>query len=218
MNTFEQAHLLPQSTVQDRARSLVEAGVAYAFLESALWSTHVWQFAWALAMLFWVTMSTRRSHRTAAELGVGSGGLRQSLWIVPAAMLLSACMISAASFVGSLHGLRGARTPLWHALLYVAWALVQEFLTMSFIFVRLEDAFEASTAIYCTAALFCLAHIPNPVLMVATLLMGLIFCWLFQRLRNIYPLAISHALLGLSLSVCLPSSITHFMHVGIAWF
>ncbi len=169
-------------------------------------------------MLLWVAMSTRRSNRTAAELGVGKAGFWQSLWIVPFAIVLCGCMIYAASLAGTLHGLTGARTPLWHSFLYILWALVQEFLTMSFIFVRLEDAFEPTTAIFCAAALFCLAHIPNLVLMSATLLMSLVFCGAFWRFRNIYPLAIAHALFGLTLSVSLSTSVTHFMRVGIGYF
>ncbi len=218
MSTVERTHMILQSTVQDRARTLFEVAVAYGLLECALWSTRGWQFAWALAMLLWVAISTRRWHRTAAELGVGLAGFWQSLWIVPLATLLCVCMIYAAALAGSLHSLTGARTPLWHSLLYILWAVVQEFLTMSFIFVRLEDAFDADTAIFGTSALFCLAHIPNPILMAATLLMALVFCWLFRRYRNIYPLAVSHALFGLTLSMTIPNSITHFMRVGIAWF
>lgn len=218
MNTFERAHVILQPTIQNRARALVEVAVAYLLLECALWSTHAWQFAWALATLGWVAASTRRSQRTTTELGTGREGLRQSLWIVPLAMLLSASMIYAASLAGTLHSLHSAKTPVWHSLLYIAWALVQEFLTMSFIFVRLEDAFGGKRAILFSAALFCLAHIPNPVLMAATLPMALSFSWFFRRFRNIYPLAIAHAILGLTLSMTLSSALTHYMRVGIAYF
>ncbi len=89
---------------------------------------------------------------------------------------------------------------------------------MSFIFVRLEDAFDAKTAILATAFLFGVAHIPNLVLMAATFPMCLVFCWLFWRHRNIYPLAISHAVLGLTLSIVLPVAVTHSMRVGISYF
>jgi hypothetical protein len=218
MNTVERTHIILQPTIQHRARALVEVAVAYGLLECALWSTRIWQVAWALAMLIWVAASTRCSHRTTAELGIGKAGFRESLWIVPLAILLSTGMISAAWIAGSLHSLHGARAPLWHSLLYIVWALVQEFLTLSFIFVRLEDAFGETRAIFFTAALFCLAHIPNLVLMAATLPMALGFCWFFRRFRNIYPLAIAHALLGLTLSMTLSSVVTHYMRVGIAYF
>jgi membrane protease YdiL (CAAX protease family) len=66
--------------------------------------------------------------------------------------------------------------------------------------------------------LFCIAHIPNPVLMLATLGMGLFWAELFRRYRNIYPLSVAHAILGLSLSVTIPEPVTHHMRVGIAYW
>jgi hypothetical protein len=218
MNTVERMHIVVQPTVQHRARALAEVAIAYALLECALWSTGVWQIVWAVAMLAWVAVSARRSHYTFAELGVGKTGFRESLWIVPLTIIVSVGMVSGAWLAGSLHGLLGARTPLWHSLIYIVWSLVQEFLTMSFIFVRLEDAFAATRAIFFTAALFCLAHIPNLLLMAATLPMALGFCWFFRRFRNIYPIALSHALLGLTLSMTLSGALTHYMRVGAAYF
>jgi membrane protease YdiL (CAAX protease family) len=218
MNTVEQPRVIFNSTIHDRARSLVEVAVAYGLLEGALWSTGIWQVLLGLAMLVWVVAVTWRARPTVDELGIGKAGLRESLWIVPLATLVCASMMFAAWLAGSFHGLQGARTPLWHSLIYVIWALVQEFLTMSFIFVRFEDIFGATRAILFTPALFCLAHIPNPVLMAATLPMTLGFCWAFRRYRNIYPLALSHALLGLTLAMSLSDAVTHYMRVGIAYF
>jgi membrane protease YdiL (CAAX protease family) len=218
MNTVEGTHIILQPDIQHRARALSEVWIAYGLLECALWSTHAWQLVWGVAMLLWVALCTWRADRTADEVGIGRSGLRQSLWIVPLAIIVSVGMIFVAWFAGSLHGLQSARTPLWHALLYVVWALVQEFLTLSFIFVRFEDAFGATNATFFTAALFCLAHIPNPVLMAATFPMAVGFCWAFRRYRNIYSLAIAHALLGLTIAASLSSAVTHSMKVGIAYF
>jgi membrane protease YdiL (CAAX protease family) len=68
-----------------------------------------------------------------------------------------------------------------------------------------------------TGFLFGFAHIPNPVLMAATLGMGFAFSELFRRYRNVYPLAIAHAALGLALAVTFPESVIGRMRVGIAW-
>jgi len=216
--TVESRQVVEKSTHITKTRALLEVAIVYALLEAALWSRGSAQIGWAIAMLLWVAYSSLRSHRSAAELGIGKAGLRQSLWIVPSAICLSAAMLAAAYVAGSLHGLTGARTPLWHSLLYLVWALVQEYLTMSFIFIRMEDTIRSSPAILVTAVLFSLAHIPNAVLISATLLMGLVFCWLFRRFRNIYALAVAHALFGLTLSVTLSPALTHNMRVGIAYW
>jgi membrane protease YdiL (CAAX protease family) len=73
-------------------------------------------------------------------------------------------------------------------------------------------------AIIGTTVMFSLAHVPNAVLVPATAIMGLGFVWLFSRYRNIYPLAIAHAVLGIVLAISLPEHTTHFMRVGAAMF
>jgi membrane protease YdiL (CAAX protease family) len=133
-------------------------------------------------------------------------------------MAIGTIALLLAEQAGTLHGLHGTDIPLWHAGLYALWAMLQEFLLQSFIFVRFQTAFGSPRAILCTACLFSAAHLPNLVLMAATFAMGLSFTYLFWRYRNIYTLGTAHALLGLSLAVSLPNAITHYMHVGAAFW
>jgi membrane protease YdiL (CAAX protease family) len=74
-----------------------------------------------------------------------------------------------------------------------------------------------STAVWVAATLFAAAHLPNPVLTTATLIGSLLFCEMFRRYRSLYPLAIVHAVLGLSLALTVPDSILHHMRVGIGY-
>lgn len=202
-----------------RTRELLDIVVAFALLEGGLWSARATQLGWALALALWVSYAAIRSGRNRDQLGIGLSGFASSLWVIPASLSLSFLMMLVASYAGTLHNLRGAHAPLWHSALYVIWALVQEFLTQSFIFVWLESVLaDSRRAVLATASLFCIAHIPNPVLMLATAAMGLFWAELFRRYRNIYPLAVAHAILGLSLSVTMPESLTHHMRVGIAYW
>ena len=125
-------------------------------------------------------------------------------------------MVLIAWYGGQAHGLHTAR-PLQRALLYSGWALFQEFLTQSFMFVRLEAVLRSPWAVICTALLFSLAHLPNPLLTPATLVAGLVFSSVFQRYRNLYAVGLAHALLGLALAVSLPESAIHHMRVGAAY-
>lgn len=199
--------------------SLLEVAIALALLEAALWTLNQPQVVTGFVMLAWVMAATILSGRSTRELGISGTGFRAELWIVPAALGIGCLMVLGSGAAGLLHILYGARTPIWHAILYAVWALVQQFLTQSFIFVRLEDVTGSPRrAVLTTAAIFCLAHLPNPVLMPATFLMGLASSELFRRYRNIYPLAIAHAVLGLALAVSLPEAVTRHMRVGMAYW
>lgn len=101
---------------------------------------------------------------------------------------------------------------------YAIWALEQEFILQSIFFVRLEDIFGSGRAVLAAASLFTVAHIPNPVLTPLAFLGGILFCELFRRWRNLYPLGIIHAALGLTIAASLPDKWLHHMRVGIAYF
>lgn len=200
-------------------REALDVVIAFGLLEGGIWSVGTAQIAWAVALALWVAFAAVRSGRDRDQLGLGLRGFSASLWVIPASSAFAFFMMLLGSYAGTLHNLRGVHTPLWHSALYIAWALVQEFLTQSFIFVWLESVLaDSRRAVFATAFLFCMAHIPNPVLLVATLPMGLFWAALFRRYRNIYALSVAHAILGLSLSVTIPEAVTHHMRVGIAYW
>jgi membrane protease YdiL (CAAX protease family) len=207
--------LVPE--VRDRiVPEITEVAGAYLLVEVALWSSRSAQVVWAAALAVWVIWSTKRSPRTPSELGITAAGIWPSFWIVGAAAIASSLIISGACYIGGIQALHLDR-PLWPALAYSLWALVQQFLAQSFIFVRLEAVLGGRLAIACAGLLFAVAHIPNLVLMPATLVAGVIFALAFRRYRNVYTLGLAHALLGLTLAVSLPVSATHRMRVGAAY-
>lgn len=206
------------NAMRRNATPLSEVLVAYVLLEGALWTLGRTQWYWAVTMAAWVAFCTIRSRQTAESAGLVFSRFWSGFWVVPVTVAIALMMVLTASVLGTLHDLHGARTPVWHAVLYGVWALVQQFLTQSFIFTRLERALGSRPAVIVTALLFGIAHVPNPVLMTATLAMGFGFSEFFRRYRNVYPLAIAHALLGLALAVALPESTTQHMRVGIAWW
>jgi membrane protease YdiL (CAAX protease family) len=62
--------------------------------------------------------------------------------------------------------------------------------------------------------LFGSAHIPNPILMVATTVAGFVFAEVFARHRNIWPIALAQAVGGLLIAAVSPASLIHNMRVG----
>ena len=66
--------------------------------------------------------------------------------------------------------------------------------------------------------MFSATHIPNLILMVATLVAGFVFAEVFARHRNIWPLALAQAVGGLLLAAVSPDALIHHMRVGPGYF
>lgn len=107
--------------------------------------------------------------------------------------------------------------PLTRSWQYAIWALQQEFILQSIFFVRLEAKLGPRRAILAAAALFALVHIPSPVLTLLSFCGGLLFCEMFRRWRNLYPLGLVHAALGLTIAGSFPERWLHHMRVGIGY-
>lgn len=149
------------------------------------------------------------------ELGLGWKGLVSSLWILLATTGISWACVLLAQEIGSFHALYEA--DLAHVGGYVLWTLYQQFLLQDYFMPRLSRMLTSNTAIGVAAVLFATAHLPNVPLMLASLVWGLVSCWLFRRYRNLYVLGIAQGLLGLSVAVCIPDSMLHHMRVGLGY-
>jgi hypothetical protein len=100
---------------------------------------------------------------------------------------------------------------------YALWALEQEFILQSFFYLRLESLLDSRRAVWGAALLFCVAHLPSPVLTGMSLIGGLLFCEMFRRYRNIFPLGLVHGALGLTIAASLPDRWLHHMRVGLGY-
>ena len=204
---------------RSKLRGWGEIAGAFATLECALWSSVKAQVAWGLLLLIVVTFATVRGGRTTMEMGLSGPGTRKGWWILSAALLTAALLVTAASRLGTLHyGHSGGRA-LLGAGLYTVWAFVQEFMAQAFILLRLRQLLSRKwLAVLSTAVVFSVAHIPNLVLIGLTFCGGALLSALFLRYRNLYVLGLTHALLGLALAISMPGWLTHHMKVGLAYF
>jgi hypothetical protein len=197
-------------------RNWIESGVAFGCIEAALWTNGHTQAAWGIAGLGFACLMTALGARPAAELGIAPRNWVSGWWLVPAAAGLAMVMVCGGYLSGTFHHPARWNHPLMHAGMYLTWAVIQEFLLLSFLYVRLhaEIGFYALAA---TAGLFSIAHIPNAALMAATFLLSLVLIAAFQRYRNILAIGIAHAILGIALAVSMPDAIVHKMLVGKAY-
>ena len=194
-----------------------EVIVGYILIEAALWTGGDLRWAWSMAAFVWIVGMTLYRGQSLRELGLGWTGPLHALWVIPAAALISGAMLFGGHLAGTLHPYVVNRSFFAAALGYLFWALQQEFMLQSFFFNRLERALGSGKALWTAAGLFSLAHVPNPVLVPATLVGGLVFCKLFQRYRNIYTLVLAQTILGICLAAAVPNTVHHHMRVGIGY-
>jgi len=197
---------------------VVEVLVAWALIEATIWSTGKTQ-----SRLFWVAalfilVSTIAHRPQLKDLGLGLRGLRSSLWVIPAAVILSGTAVLLAWAAGTLHPLYGLIGVATHSTAYSVWAVFQQFILQSFFFLRFEKVVSNRAAVLLSAGLFCLAHIPNLVLVSVCLVSGWLACEVFRRNRNIYALGVAHAILGITIAVTVPDDIHRHMRVGIGYY
>ena len=202
---------------ENRVWSVVQMAAMLIALEGALWSQGTARVYWYLTAVVVLVGSVLLSRPRVRELGIGLRGMRQAAWTIPFAALICALAVLMAWWLGTI-GFLQEHTVYWHSIMYAIWALEQEFILNSFFYNRFESLLgNTSRAVVWTALLFSLVHIPNPVLVPATFLGGLLFVEVFRRWRNIYPLAIAHAMFGLTLGFVFPDHWIRHMRVGLAF-
>src|SRR5262249_14322918 len=152
-----------------RLRIVAQVGEAYTCILVALWTvSHALQAVWIFAAAVSIAIFTYRSRYSRYDLG-----LRWPSRAGVSGILLFACSFVAGIFViASLVGQRVPATPRWPSTIaiveYAVWAMLQQFMLQSFFFVNLEARFGSKRAGFAVAILFSLAHLPNPVLTIAT--------------------------------------------------
>ena len=191
--------------------------MAYALLEATLWTPEGrLQILWMTLTTICILLFTLGGRYSAREMGLARPSAAASVWIVGGGLVL-------AGIIPVLAALTGANSAPTHALplpaawQYAIWTFVQQFILQSFFYVRMESLLGSRRAVFAAAILFATAHIPNPVLIFTTLLGGLFFCQMFRRYRNIFPLGVAHAVLGLTIAASFSDAVLHHMRVGIAY-
>jgi hypothetical protein len=172
---------------------------------------YAWMALWALILI-----SHKLHHDTLRSLGLAGAGLRASAqWVLPLAIVVYLPML----YYGVAHHRLAFLHPTWQSLLtllgYGSWCAFQQYLTQSYFNNRMMLIIRnrhVSSAV--VGIMFSATHIPNPILMIATLIAGFVFAEVFARHRNIWPPALAQAVGGLLLAAVAPDVLIHHMRVG----
>jgi membrane protease YdiL (CAAX protease family) len=193
----------------------VQVGVVFALIMVAVWTpagrvSTIVSLVATLCILWFAV----RSCYSVREMGLSRLGSGATLILVSGILLIVAIV-----FAGwLLHDLGPAQPVPWRrAWKYAIWALEQEFILQSFFFVRLESLLGSRRAVMAAALLFAATHVPSPLLTGLGLIGGLLFCEMFRRYRNIFPLGLIHAAIGLTIAASLPDRLLHHMRVGLGY-
>lgn len=198
-----------------RRRAVLELTVSYVLILLVIWTPNPFQRFLYLAAVVVLAAILALSFESCDKLGLRGTNLSHSLWIAVAALLIAAFLIVIAAHLHTLHAPRtipGFIARYWG---YALWAFVQQILLQD-VFLRRLLVLTPSPRIAALAAavIFALAHLPNPILVPLTLLWGFLSCLLFLHYRNIIPLAIAHATIGITLAITIPSPLIRNMRVG----
>lgn len=203
---------------RSRRRALIEIAVAYVLIVVVIWSPRPYQ-RW----MWWVASAAVVAFTCVSFDGFNAMGLRRtnflrSMWVVGAALLIAGAAIAVAAHVHTLLVPRGLFPFIRAYFAYAIWAFVQQSLLQGFFLLRFMRIFQnLRAAVFAAATLFALAHLPNPVLTPVTLVWSAAACLIFLRYRNLYPLAIAHAIFGIAIAITVPGPVDHNMRVGLGY-
>ncbi|PYV20227.1 MAG: hypothetical protein DMG27_23545 [Acidobacteria bacterium] len=209
----------PARTVSQVATAL-ELLLVYSGILLYIWR---WQTthprAWA-PLLAVVLLSHVAHGDTAPKLGLTTVELRANAEAVLPVMAALYLPLFAYGFARHTLTLVAPGTPTleWFTS-YGLWAAFQQYLAQSYFHNRLMSVVRSRRlSSLLVAIMFGAAHIPNPVLMAATTIGGLIFSEAFARHRNIWPLALAHTAGAFLIAAVAPASLIHNMRVGPGYY
>jgi len=198
--------------------SLADVVLLPAFI---LW--FIWQLQFAarwtwVIFVVWLVASFLLHRDTAKTLGWRGDNLR------PAALQALRVFAPPAAGLATVGLLLGASRRLPSNLLsvmatYSAFCLLQQVALNSLVHNRMLSLVRNQwVAAGLTGVIFAACHWPNPLLVPLTFAGGALMAWMFGRVRNIIPLAIGQALLGLLVAWAFPVALHHHMRIGPGYY
>lgn len=201
-----------------RRRAITELAAAYTIILLVIWTPNPLQHILYTIAVIVLAAILALSFQSCDKLGLRRTNLLRSLWIAIAAIILALIIILIAAHLHTLHAPHSASRFIARYWAYALWAFVQQIILQDIFLRRLLILLPSRrVAALAAAILFASAHLPNPILVPITLLWGFISCLLFLHYRNIIPLAIAHAAVGITLAVTIPSPLMRNMRVGLGF-
>jgi len=199
-------------------RDLWQLAIGYGLILAVIWSPRPTQRPLYILAVSFIVFATWQSFDGWSAMGLRSTNFVRAMWIPAIALAAAACAVLAAIHLQTLHPTGGFMVYVKSFWGYAIWAFAQQWLLQAFFLARFRRLLASpQQAAIAAATIFALAHLPNPILTSMTFVWGLMACFLFLRYRNLYPLAITHAILGICLAICIPGPVIRNMRVGLGY-
>lgn len=165
-----------------------------------------------------IWLSHRARGETAHELGWRLDNFARALRLLLLPMLGAAAVIILTGWLSG--GLRSGKPYIWRWVLWLpVWGLLQQYVLQGFINRRAQlICGRGIGSVLLVAATFAVLHLPNPWLSVATFGGGFICAWVYQRVPNLFALALAHAAMSLLLVWALPPPVLKSLRIGFKYF
>jgi membrane protease YdiL (CAAX protease family) len=201
-----------------RRRDLLELCIGYALILIVIWTPRPWQRILYTAAAVFLIAVLWASLEGWKAMGLHRTNLARSLWVVSVALAMTSIALVIAGRLHTLQPFAGMLAFVKRYWGYSLWAFAQQVLLQDFFFLRLLRLIPKPTyAALAAAVIFSVAHLPNPILTVVTFVWGFAACLLFLHYRNLYPLALAHAIFGIAIAITLPGPVTRNMRVGLGY-
>ncbi|MDR6641704.1 membrane protease YdiL (CAAX protease family) [Luteibacter sp. 1214] len=135
-----------------------------------------------------------------------AGAWRQAGWPLLAVAVAGGIALAA--------GHSPAWPPAGRTLLYIGWALFQQWLILAVVAALLDRAVPRAVAILLAALAFALLHTPNGLLMQLCFVAELGWAWWYLRHRALLPVAVAHALSAVILQACVAGGLLRSLEVS----
>lgn len=171
--------------------------------------------AFALILLL---LSHRARGETARDLGWRVDNFFAAARLLLLPVVATCCVIL---LVGWQQGQAySGKVQQWQWLLWLpAWALAQQYVLQGFINRRAQLLWgRGYRSVLLVALVFALLHLPNPWLTLITFLGGLLLAAVYQRVPNLFALALTHSLISLLLVWALPLTMLRSLRIGFNYF
>lgn len=199
-------------------RDLWQLAIGYLLILAVIWSPRTTQRPLYILAVLFIVFATWMSFDGWDAMGLSWNNFVESLWVPSVALAVAACAVLVAVHMQTLHPIGGIIVYVRSFWGYAIWSFAQQWLLQAFFLARFRRLRASpKQAAIAAATIFALAHLPNPILTSMTLIWGLIACFLFLHYRNLYPLAIAHAILGICMAICVPGPVIRNMRVGLGY-
>ena len=195
-------------------KRLMEPVAIFAFIMAYIWKLRFNHPLFWIPLLALIILSHVARHERARSLGFRLQNLGDCLKTFgPVLAALALGMWALGLELGTMRQI-GPEHAAWALALYLPWGLFQQYLLNGYFLKRFDSVLSPRASGITSAALFSVVHTPNWFLMLVTSLAGYIAIQVYRRYTNLYFLGVAHAIIGVSLFLFVPDSISHHLNVG----